>query len=110
MSHGENKKESPRLRDSVVQALSDAQAKLANLNALISTPQSELDRLTRQFWVTKEQVKANKYDLSASRYRHAEADASYHEQPSVTLERLARLESVIMSEIDELKKMMKDER
>lgn len=50
MSHGENKKESPRLRDSVVQALSDAQAKLANLNALISTPQSELDRLTRQFW------------------------------------------------------------
>lgn len=55
-------------------------------------------------------MKANKYDLSASRYRQMEADAAYHEQPSLTLERLARLESVMLSEIDELKKMMKDER
>jgi len=37
------------------------------------------------------------------------ADAAYHEQPSVTLERLARLESVMASEIEEIKKMMKDE-
>jgi len=89
--------------------LQDAQAKLANLNSLISNPQTELDRLTRQFWVTKEQVRANKYDLSASRYRQVEADAAYHEQPSVTLERLARLESVMLDEIAELKKMMKAE-
>jgi type I restriction enzyme M protein len=68
-----------------------------------------LDRLTRQFWVTKEQVKANKYDLSASRYRQVDADAVYHEKPSVTLERLARLESVMLDEISELKQMMKDE-
>jgi type I restriction enzyme M protein len=39
--------------------------------------------------VTKEQVKANKYDLSASRYRQVDADAVYHEKPSVTLERFA---------------------
>jgi type I restriction enzyme M protein len=65
-----------------------------------------LDRLTRQFWVTKEQVKANKYDLSASRYRQADADAVYHEQPSVTLERLARLEQVMMDEIRELGKLV----
>ena len=56
--------------------------------------------------MTKEQVKANKYDLSASRYRQVDADAVYHEKPSVTLERLARLESVMMSEIDELKKLV----
>ena len=37
-------------------------------------------------------MKANKYDLSASRYRQVDADAVYHEKPSVTLERLARLE------------------
>ena len=65
---------------------------LSNIESQISAPQSELDRLTRQFWVTKEQVKANKYDLSASRYRQVDADAVYHEKPSVTLERLARLE------------------
>jgi len=88
-------------------ALSDAQARLAELQSKIVNPQSELDRLTRQFWVTKEQVKANKYDLSASRYRQVEADAAYHEQPSVTLERLARLESVMASEIEELKKLVK---
>ena len=89
--------------------LAHAQAKLAELQSKIANPQSELDRLTRQFWVTKEQVKANKYDLSASRYRQVDADAAYHEKPSVTLERLARLESVMLSEISELKKMMKDE-
>ena len=87
--------------------LADAQVKLANLQSKIENPQSEMDRLTRQFWVTKEQVKANKYDLSASRYRHAEADAVYHEKPSVTLERLARLEGAMLSEIDELKKLLK---
>jgi type I restriction enzyme M protein len=87
--------------------LADAQAKLDNLNSLISNPQSELDRLTRQFWVTKEQVKANKYDLSASRYRQVDADAVYHEKPSVTLERLARLENIMVSEIEEIKKLLK---
>ena len=89
--------------------LSAAQTRLSTLESQISPPQSELDRLTRQFWVTKEQVKANKYDLSASRYRQVDADAVYHEKPSVTLERLARLESVMLDEISELKKMMKDE-
>ena len=86
--------------------LEDAQAKLSNLYSLISPPQSELDRLTRQFWVTKEQVKANKYDLSASRYRQVDADVAYHEKPSVTLERLARLEEVMLDEIEELGKLV----
>jgi type I restriction enzyme M protein len=87
-------------------ALAEAQQKLAVLQSKIVNPQSELDRLTRQFWVTKEQVKANKYDLSASRYRQADADAVYHEQPSVTLERLSRLEQVMMDEIRELGKLV----
>jgi type I restriction enzyme M protein len=92
---------------SVVNALSEAQSRLSTLESQISVPQSELDRLTRQFWVTKEQVKANKYDLSASRYRQVDADSVYHEKPSVTLERLARLESVMLEEINELKKLLK---
>jgi type I restriction enzyme M protein len=86
--------------------LSSAQELLSNIQSLISAPQSELDRLTRQFWVTKEQVKANKYDLSASRYRQVDADAVYHEKPSVTLERLARLENVMLDEIKELGKLV----
>jgi hypothetical protein len=35
-----------------------------------------------------------------------EADAAYHEKPAVTLERLARLESVMLDEIEELKKLV----
>ncbi len=89
--------------------LAEANNLLSNLYSLISPLQGELDRLTRQFWVTKEQVKANKYDLSASRYRQVDADVAYHEKPSVTLERLARLESVMLDEIAELKKMMEAE-
>lgn len=57
--------------------------------------------------MTKEQVKANKYDLSASRYRQVDADAAYHEKPSVTLERLARLENIMVSEIEAIKKLLK---
>jgi type I restriction enzyme M protein len=91
----------------VFNGLSEAQLRLSTLESQIAAPQSELDRLTRQIWVTKEQVKANKYDLSASRYRQVDADATYHEKPSVTLARLSRLEQVMLDEIEELKKIMK---
>ena len=87
--------------------LSAAQTRLSNIESQISAPQSELDRLTRQFWVAKAQVIANKYDLSASRHRQVDADAVYHEKPSVTLERLARLEKIVVSEIEEIKKLLK---
>lgn len=86
--------------------LSNIQSRLSDINSRISPLQGELDRLTRQFWVSKEQVKANKYDLSASRYRQVDADAAYHEKPSVTLERLGRLEGVMLSEIEDLKKLV----
>jgi len=89
--------------------LAEANELLSTLQSLISPPQGELDRLTRQFWVPKEQVKADKYDLSASRYRLVDADAVYHEKPSVTLERLSRLEQVMMDEIRELGKLVNGE-
>ena len=34
-------------------------------------------------------------------------NAAYHEQPSVTLERLARLEDIMVSEIEAIKKLLK---
>lgn len=85
--------------------LAAAQARLAELDSRIAPLQSEIDQLSRQFWVSKAQVKANKYDLSASRYRQVEADEAYYEQPEVTLERLARLEQVMADEIAELHKL-----
>lgn len=71
---------------------------LAELAEKISPVQKEIDQLGNQFWVAKEDVQSNKYDLSASRYRQIEADETFYEEPQVTLERLSLLESVIMSE------------
>jgi type I restriction enzyme M protein len=88
-------------------ALKEAGELLSDLSSLISAPQSELDRLTRQFWVEKDQVKANKYDLSASRYRQADNDETYHEVPLVTLERLSRLEQIMGEEIKSLSELLK---
>jgi type I restriction enzyme M protein len=87
--------------------LQAAQQLLSTLESQISAPQAELDRLTRQFWVDVAQVRANKYDLSASRYRQADNDETYHESPQVTLERLSRLEQVMAEEIKSLKELLK---
>ena len=76
-----------------------AEAELAELQSRITPLQTEINQLTRQFWVTKDQVKANKYDLSASRYRLVEQDEEFYEEPRVTLERLARLEAVAAGEV-----------
>ena len=56
--------------------------------------------------MTKEQVRANKYDLSASRYREVEPDGAYYEAPQVTLERLLKLEDVMTKEVNELKELL----
>jgi type I restriction enzyme M protein len=68
--------------------------------------QTEINQLTRQFWVTKEQVKANKYDLSASRYRQVEQDEEFYEGPKVTLGRLRQLETAAMAEVAILHEML----
>jgi hypothetical protein len=85
--------------------LAEANELLSNIQSLISPLQSELDRLTRQFWVTKEQVRKGgaplrpNYDFSASRYRQVEADSAYHEKPAVTLER------VMLEEMEALREL-----
>ena len=73
--------------------------KLAGLEAEIHPLQREFNQLSRQFWVTKAQVAANRYDLSASRYRPMEQDETYYDAPKVTLVRLLILEQVMVKEI-----------
>ena len=90
----------------IAEELNKTQVCLAKLEARITPLQAEIDQLSHQFWVTKAQVKAIKYDLSASRYRQVDADETYHEQPRVTLERLARLEKVMLDEIETLNKQL----
>ncbi len=83
-----------------------AETELTELQSRITPLQTEINQLTRQFWVTKDQVKANKYDLSASRYRQIEPDEVFYEDPDVTLKRLRQLEAVAIGEVSVLQGMM----
>ena len=58
-----------------------------------------MNQLSQQFWVTKAQVKANGYDLTASRYRQVGQDEAYYEKPQVTMERLLALETIMTAEV-----------
>src|SRR6266702_6959939 len=87
--------------------LETARHKDAELIAQIHPLQAEINQLNRQFWVTKEQVKANNYDLSASRYRQVEQDEVYYEPPLVTTERLLKLEQAMVEEVRELERLFK---
>lgn len=73
-------------------ALEQAEAELTELQKRIQPLEDEINQLTRQFWVTKQQVAAQNYDLSASRYREVEHEETFYEEPSVTLERMRQLE------------------
>jgi type I restriction enzyme M protein len=84
-----------------------AEAELAELQSRMTPLQTEINQLSRQFWVTKDQVKANAYDLSVSRYRQVEQDEEFYEEPKVTLSRLLTLEKVMASEIRELEDLLK---
>jgi type I restriction enzyme M protein len=98
---------SPTGDGEVGQALDAAKEELEKLEGCLAPIQADIDQLSRQFWVGREQVKANKYDLSASRYRQVEPDETFYEKPHTTLERLTRLEQVISEEIFELSNLIK---
>ena len=65
--------------------------------------QTEINQLNRQFWVSKDRVKSNKYDLSASRYRDIEQDETFYEEPGVTLSRILKLEALMIREAETLR-------
>ena len=83
-------------------ALEADKQRLAQLHEQMTPLQAEINQLNRQFWVSKAQVKGNKYDLSASRYRQIEQDEAFYDSPQVTLERLLKLEKVMAVEVEEL--------
>ena len=99
-----NRRKSAKSAD---QTLAGAETELTALNQRIEPLQKEINQLTRQFWVAKEQVAAQGYDLSASRYRQIEQDEVFHEKPAVTLGRLRALEQAAGKQVQALEKMIK---
>lgn len=84
-----------------------AEAELAELNQRIAPLENEINQLGRQFWVTKEQVAAQNYDLSASQYRRVEHEEVFYEKPAVTLERMRQLDTFMGGVVKELEKALK---
>ena len=87
-------------------AREQAEAELGELQARITPLENEINQLTRQFWVTKEQVTAKKYDLSASRYRQVEQEEVFYENTAVTLDRLRKLESEAQVHVTAINEML----
>ncbi len=95
-----------RKADAARAAREKAEAELATLQEEITPLQTEINQLGRQFWVTKDQVKSNNYDLSASRYREIEQDEVFYEKPAVTLDRLRKLEAAATTDVGTLEKLL----
>lgn len=66
----------------------------------------EPEETDKWFWVTKEEIKENKYDLFISKYKKIEYTPVEYEKPEVLISTIRKLESDILSWIDELEKMI----
>jgi type I restriction enzyme M protein len=83
-----------------------AEAELVELQARIAPLQSQINQLGRQFWVDKKLIVANKYELSASRYRELEQEDAFFEKPAITLGRLRRLEAAALDHVAALEQAL----
>ncbi len=67
----------------------------------------EPDKDDRWFWVKKEEISDNDYDLSINRYKEVEYEEVKYEEPQVILEKIETLEKGILKDVAELKGMVK---
>lgn len=93
----------------ITEELEKVKSQHNELDTLVRPLRSEYDQLSHQFWVTKGEVKANKYDLSASRYRPANNLIEFYEEPKLILSRLTVLEENMMHDIQKLMQELNDE-
>lgn len=94
--------------DMAARELAKAQAQLDTLHESLQPLKEKIDAVQRQFWVSKADVKANKYDLSASRYRAVEQDEVFYEDPRITAERIQSLEKHISAGMDRILGQLND--
>ena len=60
----------------------------------------------KHFWVSKDEIVSNKYDLSINRYKEVVYETESYEAPKVILSKLVDLENEIMSDLKTLEKML----
>ena len=60
----------------------------------------------KHFWVSKDEIKTNKYDLSINRYKQTVYEQEVYEQPKVILDKLVDLENEILADLKALEEML----
>ena len=64
------------------------------------------DKTQKAFWVSKDEITSNKYDLSINRYKEVLYEEESYEAPKVILEKLVALENDILSDLKALEKLL----
>src|SRR5690606_28234665 len=64
------------------------------------------DKTQKAFVVDAADIRANKYDLSINRYKEVVYEEEQYESPKKILKRLKKLEMEILSDLDELERML----
>lgn len=64
------------------------------------------EKTDKWFFVSKDEIKENKYDLSISKYKKIEYTAVEYEKPEILIADIRKLEEEIISWIDKLEKMI----
>lgn len=70
-------------------------------------PKKDTDRKGKGFFVPREEIAGNNYDLSLNRYKEEVYDEVEYEKPGVILERLEEIEGEIIDEIKNLRELVK---
>jgi type I restriction enzyme M protein len=69
-------------------------------------PEVDTDRTGKAFFVPKDEIKANGYDLSINRYKEVEYEEVKYESPKVILQKLRTLEDEIQADLDALEGLL----
>lgn len=80
----------------------DILEKWANLD-----PSGENDRTSKAFFVDRDEIVGNDFDLSLNRYKEIVYEPIEYDPPLVIIQQLKELEAKIMSDLEELEQMLK---
>ena len=69
-------------------------------------PKENTDRTGKAFFVSKQEIEENGYDLSINRYKETEHKEVEYESPKVILGKLRAIEAEIISDLDALEEML----
>lgn len=81
----------------------DLQARFSNLKA-----EEKRTRKDKSFFVTKQELIEEDYDLSLNKYKEIEREVIVYEKPEIVLNRIEQLEKAIQDALQEFKKSVKE--